>query len=229
MAGSLEVPLLNSCAGQEEEEEAPRRTSKTEHFGSEIVTVVLGHAREILVLVAVILVALWFIQHFFAHVLKRLGKAVAARCGLPGLFGFVVVIDYLPLPVSYVPLLYLLIDGGEDHRLVFVVSLLGSVTAALCGYLTGAKLGLPRRMRENLETRHPTLLPTISRRGAFGLLASEALPVPMAVLTWPSGACGIGIWGFLAVIVAGRGTKLAMYCFLTNEAQKHFGPDGGDH
>ena len=46
MAGSLEVPLLNGCAGQEEEEEAPRRTSKTEHFGSEIVTVLLGHARE---------------------------------------------------------------------------------------------------------------------------------------------------------------------------------------
>jgi len=38
----------------------------------------------------------------------------------------------------------------------------------------------------------------------------------MAVLTRPSGACGIGVWSFPAVIVAGRGVKLAMYCFLTS-------------
>jgi membrane protein YqaA with SNARE-associated domain len=196
------------------------------HLGRELLTLLVDRVREILLLIAVIIVVLFCVQHFFAGALKHLGKVVAASCGLPGLVLIVILIDYLPVPVSYVPLLYLLIDGGENTSFVFIVALLGSTIAAVCGYFTGAKLGLPRRMREDLETHHPEFLPAISEKGAVGLLASEALPVPMAVLTWPSGACGINILAFIAVIIAGRGTKLALYCFLTRAAQKHLGPDG---
>eukprot|EP01062_Namystynia_karyoxenos_P024242 TRINITY_DN19429_c0_g1_i2.p1 TRINITY_DN19429_c0_g1~~TRINITY_DN19429_c0_g1_i2.p1 ORF type:complete len:283 (+),score=76.42 TRINITY_DN19429_c0_g1_i2:107-955(+) len=149
--------------------------------------------------IVVIAVAAFVAQHFFAKPIERAGRVVVREVGLSGMALFVFLLDVAPQPVSFVPLLYVAIEGGEPP---------GNV-----GYWLGSWIGLPARAERWLQVKYPAVREALVTRGHCGAAVVALLPVPFALATWPAGALQLQYCpGFLAVTTL-RGVKVAVYAF----------------
>ena len=59
-----------------------------------------------------------YLKEFFTTV----GVWVVENLGLPGLFGMWVLIDTVPTPMSYAPIMFLSIKGGLNHWVILAVA-----------------------------------------------------------------------------------------------------------
>ena len=84
--------------------------------------------------------------------IRSLGEMAVSRFGLEGMAIAVLLIDSLPTPFSYVPVMLLGIEGGLSVVQVFVVSGTASFLAGLLGYGLGRLMGVPARLDAWLTT-----------------------------------------------------------------------------
>ena len=119
-----------------------------------------------------------------------LGRALVRRLGLRGLVGAVVVIDALPNPFSYAPMMLLAVEGGMARSTVLAACSGASVGAGLLGYCVGRGCGMPERLERWIGHRFPACLELMRRHGAWGVCVVGLLPVPFALGTWVAGAMG---------------------------------------
>lgn len=141
--------------------------------------------------------------------------------GLPGLFLTVLCLDGVPQPFTYVPLIFLAVEGAVPKHVVFLVCLAGSYLAALCGYGIGACLRGPewgRRVFDRLAEKHPFVPDLMQRRGAVGVFLAAMMPLPLAVSTWTAGFFGISFPHFLLAAL-GRCPKIALVVLLSPTSQ----------
>lgn len=137
--------------------------------------------------------------------------------GLKALFLCVLLADSLPQPFTYIPLIFIAVKGAVPKPVVFAVCALASYTAALLGYGLGRSLRGPRWAKARFarwSAEHPYLEDLMERKGALGVLAAAALPVPLAVATWSAGFFGVRLPCFL-VAALGRCPKIAVFVLLS--------------
>ena len=133
--------------------------------------------------------------------------------GLLGLFIATLLVDSFPTPMSYAPLMLLAIQGGMSVWIVFIAASGASMLGGLTGYFIGRLVGLPARLEGWLETQHPEQLALLKRRGAWGVAAVAALPLPFALGTWTAGAMNVRLPGVLLACLV-RIPKTALYIAL---------------
>ncbi|MEE2780363.1 MAG: VTT domain-containing protein [Myxococcota bacterium] len=137
--------------------------------------------------------------YFLQDPIRSLGTMAVTRFGLEGMAVAVLLIDALPTPFSYAPVMLLGIEGGLSVGLVFVVSSISSFSAGLVGYWIGRVMGIPPRLEGWLRKRYPEKLDEqmelLERYGAAGVALIGALPLPFAAGTWTAGAmrCHFGV------------------------------------
>ena len=145
--------------------------------------------------------------------IEAIGTSAVDKFGVPGLYLFVLAIDSVPTPFSYAPIMLLAIEGGISTPKVFVVSSLASMSGGLIGYLIGRVIGLPPRIANWLNTKHPENFRLLKKYGPQGVALIGALPLPFALGTWTAGAMRVKFAGVaLALLI--RIPKTAFYIML---------------
>ena len=132
------------------------------------------------------------------------------RFGLAGLYVGALLIDCIPTPGGPIPILTLSIQGGASILSVFLVSFMGSLTAALIGYGLGLKMGLPLKLQAWMETRYPGKIEVIREKGTWGVVILAALPLPLAFATWTGGTFRVS-WKGIVLASFVRIPKMLIY------------------
>lgn len=157
------------------------------------------------------------IEHVASDKITEMSRAFIKQVGIPGIFVGVFVADSMPQPFTYVPLIFLAVEGGMHKSEVFLVCMLASYSAALAGYAVGQLLRLPswgEHCFDQLRQQAPYVPSLMERRGAFGVLLAAMLPVPLALATWTAGFFNVDIMGFLFAAL-GRCPKIAVFVWLS--------------
>ena len=130
--------------------------------------------------------------YFLQGPIQQLGEMAVSQFGLEGMGIAVLLIDGIPTPFSYAPVMLLGIEGGLSIQQVFMVSGTASFLAGLVGYGFGRMVGIPPRLDAWLRRRYPEKidqqLAFLERYGAAGVFLIGALPLPFAAGTWTAGA-----------------------------------------
>ena len=122
------------------------------------------------------------------------GVWVVDNLGLPGLFGAWVLIDTVPTPMSYAPIMFLSIKGGLNHWVILAVASVASMTGGMIGFTIGHWIGMPQRVRSWFDEKYPGKYEILQRHGAWGIVIVGLLPMPFALGTWTAGAMRIPFW-----------------------------------
>lgn len=138
---------------------------------------------------------------------------VIGALGLSGLFGVVWLIDSVPTPLSYLPLIVFALDGHASTWEVLGVCYGGSLLGSLSGFCLGRYIGMPRRLSVWMRRRHPRALSLIERSSVYGVALVGFLPLPMALGTWTAGATRAPLLG-VAVACHARMVKTALFVTL---------------
>ena len=83
------------------------------------------------------------------------GVWVVDNLGLPGLFGAWVLIDTVPTPTSYAPIMFLSIKGGLNHWVILAVASVASMTGGMIGFTIGHWIGMPQKVRTWFDEKYP--------------------------------------------------------------------------
>lgn len=181
--------------------------------GMKIVAMVAGFA--------VIVIAL---EEFASDEVQRVSTRVMDVLGLPGLFITVFLLDSLPQPFTYVPLIFLAVkDGSASRRVVFAVCSTASYCAALTGYAVGRGMRTCSRGRalfRVLGEKHPEVPDLMARKGAIGVALAALLPLPLALATWTAGSFEVPLHLF-ALAGMCRMPKIAVFVALSSASVKH--------
>ncbi|MBL91244.1 MAG: hypothetical protein CMH56_05445 [Myxococcales bacterium] len=131
-----------------------------------------------------------YLKEFFTTV----GVWVVENLGLPGLFGMWVLIDTVPTPMSYAPIMFLSIKGGLNHWVILAVASAASMTGGMIGFSLGHWVGMPQKVRAWFDEKYPGKYDILQRHGAWGIVIVGLLPMPFALGTWTAGAMRIPFW-----------------------------------
>ena len=131
-----------------------------------------------------------YLKEFFTTV----GVWVVENLGLPGLFGMWVLIDTVPTPMSYAPIMFLSIKGGLNHWVILAVASAASMTGGMIGFTLGHWVGMPQKARAWFDEKYPGKYDILQRHGAWGIVIVGLLPMPFALGTWTAGAMRIPFW-----------------------------------
>lgn len=157
------------------------------------------------------------LEHLCADQVEHASHKLIEHIGLPGLFIGVLLADGLPQPFTYVPLIYMSVEGGVPKWRVFAICMTASYVAALLGYCIGSYISR-RQWGEQwfgtLREKYPDGPDLMERRGAIGVLLAAMLPVPLAAATWTAGFLRVNMWHFL-VAALGRCPKIAIFVALS--------------
>lgn len=141
--------------------------------------------------------------------------------GLPGLFILVFILDGVPQPFTYVPLIFIAVKGSIPKENIFVVCATASYSAALAGYCVGRHI---RRLRcgsylfDSLSNKYPFVPDIMQKKGAWGVVVAGAMPVPFALATWTAGSFGVPFAQF-ALAGTMRFPKIALFVCLSRCTQ----------
>jgi len=131
------------------------------------------------------------LERYAEKTVANLSGSLMDRIGLPGLSLTVFLLDCLPQPFPWAPLVYMAVKGSVAKTSVFWVCFLSSYIAALTGYAIGLKLrGLERgsTLFQQFARSYPYIPVLMERRGALGVALAAMLPMPFAIATWTAGS-----------------------------------------
>jgi len=124
----------------------------------------------------------------FQQPLRQFSQIIVTSLGMKGLFAAVFIVDVIPAPLSWIPLILFALEGQIQPVTVFVFVSTASVLAGCAGYWLGRLFGLPKRFKSHLQRRYPGRLKQIRARGAVAILIGGMMPIPFALVTWTVGA-----------------------------------------
>lgn len=149
--------------------------------------------------------------------IASVSQGVMDRFGLPGLFVAMFLVEALPMPLPFIPLVFLAVQGGVSKPVVFGVCAAASYTAAVCGYGIGRCLrgcGSRGACFSRLTERYPQAPELMQKRGAVGVFLATLVPIPLSAAAWPAGFFGVSFAHFL-VAAMGRFPKIGVYVLLS--------------
>eukprot|EP01065_Artemidia_motanka_P034573 TRINITY_DN42132_c0_g1_i1.p1 TRINITY_DN42132_c0_g1~~TRINITY_DN42132_c0_g1_i1.p1 ORF type:complete len:283 (+),score=68.11 TRINITY_DN42132_c0_g1_i1:50-850(+) len=152
-------------------------------------------------------------QHFFKQPLVDAGRAVLKKVGLDGIIVAVFVLDVFPQPISFVPFLFVALEGGTSPVRLWLAASAASILAGNVGYFIGRWVGLPEFAQEWLTRKFPAVGDGIQRHGHCGVALFALLPVPFALATWPAGALRLSFFPQFVAATSLRWLKVAIYVF----------------
>lgn len=178
----------------------------------------MGVSRKLLISFLVFLLVVVLLEKFAAPEVTQLSKKFLDFVGLPGLFILILILDGIPQPFTYAPLIFMAVKGGDvPKEVIFLVCAAGSYCAVLAGYAIGTVLRATSHADEFvrwLEHAHPSVPDLMKRRGALGVVIAAFLPVPLAAASWAAGAFRTNLLMMLVVAVA-RAPKIGLYVLLS--------------
>jgi len=178
---------------------------------------------KIALMVAAFLLVAVALEAFAGDQVQQVSEKVMDIIGVPGLFIAVFVLDGVPQPFSYAPLLYLAVKGRSmSTPVVFAICAVASYSAALFGYMVGRSIRtfpLGEALFEFLDKYYPEATELMRRRGAVGVGLAAMLPVPLAIATWTAGSFGVPFQHF-ALAGMGRMPKIAVVLLLSAASSK---------
>lgn len=169
----------------------------------------------------VLVVAL--LEHFVGEEVRKLSTRLVHTLGVAGLSVAVLVIDGVPLPLTYIPLIYLAVQGGLPKEVVFGGCAGASLCAAIIGYLVGMGLkhfGVSDSFTSRIPENYAYVLDAMQRHGAWGVGCAALLPMPFAIATWSAGVLRVSFLAFLAGACC-RALKIALFVLLSNGPLPH--------
>jgi len=158
-----------------------------------------------------------FLERVAGEHITTVSRQLVERAGWPGLFLAVFVLDAIPQPFPYIPLIFVAVKGGMAKTAVLLICAGASYTAALSGYGVGRLLRGPswgRNIFGRFAKKYPQIPDLMERRGGIGVLLAALLPAPLAIATWTAGFFGVSFPHFLAA-AAGRCPKIAVIVLLS--------------
>jgi len=140
------------------------------------------------------------LEEFAGKEVQKVSEKVMDAIGLPGLFFAVFLMDGVPQPFTYVPLIFLAVkDGSTSKPTVFAICAAASYCAAITGYMIGRKIrnfSQGKVLFESLGKNYPYVPDMMERRGAIGVALAALLPCPLAIATWTAGSFEVPFWHF---------------------------------
>lgn len=176
---------------------------------------------KILLTLIVFLAATFILERWADEEVSVLSEKCMSFLGLPGLFILVFILDGVPQPFTYVPLIFMAVKGSIPKLDIFAVCATASYSAALAGYYVGRHI---RRLRcgtylfDRLSTKYPVVPDIMKKKGALGVVVAGAMPVPFALATWTAGSFGVPLAQF-ALAGTMRFPKIALFVCLTRCTQ----------
>ncbi len=101
-------------------------------------------------------------------------KSLLLSYGLLGLLIVALISSVLPIPTE--PIVFELLDAGEDPKIVLTILVIGSIIGALVGYSLG-KYGLKKIIPFHNEEREKNAQMYFRRYGTLFLLISPWIPI----------------------------------------------------
>lgn len=178
---------------------------------------------KIVATIAIFLIVSCCIERFAEKPVARFSKELMRRIGWPGLFFGVLVLDGVPQPFTYVPLIFMAVKGSASKLQVFMICATASYLAAILGYLVGGCLHRPlwgKRYFDRVSQGFPYVPALMQRKGARGVLLAAMLPVPLAVATWMAGFFGVPFSSFM-LAAFGRFPKILLFVLLSGGPGPH--------
>ena len=86
---------------------------------------------------------------------EGIGVWIVENVGLPGLFVAWILIDTVPTPMSYAPIMFLSIKGGLSPWVILAVASVASMTGGLIGFSLGRAVGMPASVVAWVERKYP--------------------------------------------------------------------------
>lgn len=142
---------------------------------------------------------------------ENAGAQFVERFGLWGLFAGILFIDSIPTPGGAIPLMALCIQGGVPIWMILLVCLSGSSIAAIIGYFLGHTMGMPQKLEQWMEKKHPNKLRVLRQKGLWGIAALSSLPIPISFGTWAAGALQLSFFPSILLALAIRIPKILFY------------------
>lgn len=125
---------------------------------------------------------------FFGEFLELAANWTLETLGISGILLITVLIDSVPSPFSFVPLLLLCLHHGMDPWAAGTLFSLASITGGVTGVHLGRWFGLPKRLSQGVEARYPGSLDWLRKNAALGVALFAVLPLPFSLATWSAGA-----------------------------------------
>lgn len=174
-------------------------------------------ALKVFLSVTIFLLLTCLLEHFANDAVTKASRKLMNCIGLPGLFIAILLADGLPQPFTYVPLIFMAVEGAVPKPVVFLICMTASYVAALCGYAVGSFLRVPtwgREWFESVSLNYPYVQDLMERKGALGVLLAAMLPMPLAIATWTAGFFGVDRRWFMVAAI-GRCPKIAVFVLLS--------------
>lgn len=171
--------------------------------------------------ISLFLLLTFLLEKFAGNVVTNISATVMDCIGTPGIFLVVFLLDGLPQPFPYVPLIFMAVKGSIPKHAVFFICSAASYSSALVGYAVGMNI---RRLKwgnalfSRLSDEHPYVLELMERKGALGVAIAALLPVPLAIATWTAGSFRIYFPHFMIAALC-RMPKIMVFVLLSRGPQ----------
>lgn len=133
----------------------------------------------------------------FAPQFEAMGDWILERFGLPGLFTFTVLGDFLPQPFPPDIPLYSFILSGSPFWITTIGVGLMSVLGGVLGYWSGHFLQEEGAMKFIGRKRYRKAHELFEEHGFLAVLIAALSPVPFNVVCWAAGVFGMSFRRFL--------------------------------
>lgn len=132
---------------------------------------------------------------------EALGRSFVENYGLWGLWGGVLITDSFPTPGGAIPLMTICLQGGAHWIAIGATCLAASCGAGCLGYVLGRLMGIPPALAAWMERKFPGKIDYLEEKGAIGVAALAALPIPITLGTWLGGAFSVKPWAVLLAVL----------------------------
>mmetsp|Transcript_4749 Transcript_4749/g.10446 ORF Transcript_4749/g.10446 Transcript_4749/m.10446 type:complete len:226 (+) Transcript_4749:46-723(+) len=168
--------------------------------------------RKVVVGLLVLLVLSVTAEKFFKPEVDRVCLLAWNKLGFEGLFLSVLVLDGIPQPFTYGPLIIVATKGSRQPGYVFLVCALASYLAALMGYAIGWRTRTATCF-QCMFRRYPFMAKFMQKHGAKGIALAALLPLPLAVATWTAGSARVYFPAFLLAATC-RAPKVLLFLLI---------------
>ena len=169
--------------------------------------------KSILVGIGLCLAFVMVMGFVFKDESEAFGKAFVEAYGLWGLWLGVLVTDGIPTPGGAIPLMTICLQGGAHWVAIGATCLAASCGAGVIGYCLGRMMGIPTALGEWMDRKFPGKVEYLEEKGAIGVAALAALPIPITLGTWLGGAFKVKPWAVL-LAVAVRLPKVVIFLWV---------------